>query len=102
MAADTEPKCSKIHGSGDPFEVPPDEKSFVRREVLSKIVDRSFQLGGPVGEEDHLGFFGESNEVRRTRWSPHHGMDSITGGRQCRGAGSANDAQKFSPVHYVT
>jgi hypothetical protein len=34
-------------------------------EVLSKIVDRSFQLWRPIGEQDHLCFFRESNEVTR-------------------------------------
>jgi hypothetical protein len=67
MAADIEPKCSEIHGSRDPFEVLPNEESFVRCEVLSKIVDRSFQLWRPVGEQDHLCFFWKSNEVSRTR-----------------------------------
>ena len=42
VAADIEPKCSKVYGSRDPFEVPPNEESFVWREVLSKIVDRGF------------------------------------------------------------
>ena|SRR5207302_6998602 len=67
LAADIEPKCTKIHGSRDPFEVPPNEESFVWREILSKIVERSFQLWRSVGEQDHLCLFGESNEVSRTR-----------------------------------
>src|SRR5260370_13603105 len=102
MAADIEAKCSKIHRSRDSFKVPPNEESFVRREVLSKIVDRSFQLGRPVGEQDHLCFFREASEVSRTRWSPHHRFDSIAGGRQCRNTGSANEPQKSPPVHQVT
>src|SRR5438132_7993247 len=72
VAADIESKCSEIHGSRDSLEVPPHEESFIRREVLSKIVDGSFQLWRPVGEKDHLCFFRESNEVSRTRQSPHH------------------------------
>jgi len=42
VATDIDPKGSKIHGSRDPFEMPPNEESFVWREVLSKIVDRGF------------------------------------------------------------
>src|SRR6266851_8988100 len=99
VTADIEPKCSKVHGSWDPFEVPPNEESFVRREVLSKIVDRSLQLGRPVGKQDHLCFFWKSNEVSRTRYSPQYRIDSITGGRQCRSTGSANQPQKSPPVH---
>src|SRR5258708_28321907 len=102
MAADIEPKCSKIHGSRDPFKAPPNEESFVRREVLSKIVERSFQLWRPVGEQDHLCFFWESNEVSRIRYSPRHRIDSIAGGRQRRSTGSANELQKSSPVHEIT
>jgi hypothetical protein len=37
-----EPKGSKIHGRRNCFQVPPNKESFVRGEVLSKIVDRSF------------------------------------------------------------
>src|SRR5258708_15198438 len=99
VAADIEPKCTKIDGSRDPFEVPPNEESFVRREVLSKIVERSFQLWRPVGEQDHLCFFRESNEVSRTRQSPHHRIDSTAGRRQCRNTSSTNELQKSPPVH---
>src|SRR4029077_7413901 len=67
VAAYIEPKGSKIHGSRDPFEVPPNEEGFVRREILSKIVERSLQLWRPVGEQDHLCLFREPNEVSRTR-----------------------------------
>ncbi len=67
VAADIEPKGSKIHRSRDAFEVPPNKEGFVGSEVLSKIVNRSLQLRRPVGKEDHLRFFRESNEVRRTR-----------------------------------
>src|ERR1700730_13690823 len=101
MAADIEPKCSKIHGSRDPFQVPPNEKGFVRREVLSKIVERGFQLWRPIGEQDHLCLFRESNEVGRTRWSPHHGLDSIAGRRQCCSAGSTKELQESPPVHQI-
>src|SRR6266404_3834681 len=101
VAADVESKGSKIYGSRDSFEVPPDEESFVRREVLSKIVERGFQLWRPVGQQDQLCLFRESNEVGRTRWSPHRGMDSIAGGGQCRSAGSTKELQESPPVHQM-
>src|ERR1700739_4554198 len=61
MPADIEPERSKVDGCRDSFKMPPHKESFVRSEVLSKIVQRGFQLGRPVGEQDHLGFFRESN-----------------------------------------
>src|ERR1700704_6621501 len=81
LAADVESKCPEIHGSRDPLEVPPDEESFVGREVLSEVVERGFQLRRPVGEQDHLGLFRESDEVRRTRPSALRGTDSVAGRR---------------------
>jgi hypothetical protein len=92
-------RFTKIHGSREPFEVPPNEESLGRRQVLSKIVERCFQLWRPVGEQDHLCFFREPNEANRTRQSPHHRTDSIAGTRQCRSTGSAQELQKSSPVH---
>src|SRR5467141_2013708 len=44
VATDVESKRSKIHRSRDSLEVPPNEESFVRREVLSKVVERGFKL----------------------------------------------------------
>src|ERR1700686_4947978 len=77
VAADIEAKCSKIHRSRDPFKVPANEESFVRRQVLAKIVDWSFQLWRPVGEQDHLRLFRKSSEVSRTGEIPHHRTESI-------------------------
>jgi len=67
VAADIESKCSEIHEGRDSFKVPPNEESFVRCEILSKIVDRCFQLRRPVGEQDHLCFFGEPNDLSWAR-----------------------------------
>src|SRR5579864_8226539 len=57
MAADVQSKGAQIHRGRDSLEVPPHEESLVRREVLAKIADGSFQLRRPVGEQDHLRFF---------------------------------------------
>src|SRR6267378_2458960 len=99
VTADVEAKCAKIHRSRDPFQVPPNEEGFVRRKVLSKVVERGLQLWRPVGEQDHLCLFRESNEVGRTRRSPDLGIDSIAGRRQCRSAGGTNELQESPPVH---
>src|SRR5580700_9337312 len=102
VAADVEPKGSKINGSRDAFEMPPNEESFVRREVLAKIVDGSFQLRRPVGEQDHLRFFRKSSELSRTPQSPHHRTVSIAGGGQCHNTGSTHELQKSAAVHELT
>src|ERR1700722_1206688 len=101
VAANIEPKCSKINGCWYALQVPPNEESFVRCQVLAKIMDRSFQLRRPVGEQDHLCFFREPSEAGRTRQSVRDGIRSIAGSRQGRCTGSTNDSQKSAPVHEI-
>src|ERR1700691_6017364 len=67
VAADIEPKRAQIHGGRDSLQVPPHKESFVWRQVLAKIVNGSFQLRRPVGQQDHLRFFRETSELSRTR-----------------------------------
>ena len=70
MTINLKPEDARVNVRRNAGHVPSHEKCFVRSEVLPEIVQRCFQLGRTIRQQDQLALFREPHHPANVRgWS---------------------------------